>query len=147
MTLSLKTSSAKTIVSALALLLIGTGVSAGTQMEDALANGAVRLTADEIHARLADRTVTFENANTGAKALAYYDGQNGLTLKMLGSDALLEGFYATDLADHVCVGVYGDAPMRLRCVHVLLIDGVMHKFELDGSLRGRIIEEVDGSIL
>ena len=37
--------------------------------------------------------------------------------------------------------------MRLRCVNVVLIGGVMHKFELDGSLRGRIIEEVNGNII
>lgn len=136
-----------TSLAALALIFLSAEASASTQMEDALAEGAVRLGADEIAARLADRTVTFENAVTGEKALVYYDGGNGTKLKLLSSGTVLEGFYATDLADHVCVGVHGDEPMRLRCVHVLLIDGVMHKFELDGSLRGRILEEVDGSII
>lgn len=140
------TRSPTTVLAALALVLLGAEAAAGTPMEDALADGAVRLDADEINARLADRTVTFENADTGERALVYYDGGNGTKLKLLSSGTLLEGFYATDLADHVCVGVHGDEPMRLRCVHVLLIDGVMHEFELDGSLRGRIVEEVDGCI-
>lgn len=137
----------KSLLSALAVTALCASSAAANQMDDALANGAVRLTAEQVHERLADKTVTFENANTGAKALVYYDGRNGTKLKLLGSNQLLDGFYAFDLADHVCLGVYGDAPMRLRCVHVLEIDGVMHKFELDGSLRGRVVEEFDGNMI
>ncbi len=118
-----------------------------TEMRDALDEGATRLTADQIVERLADRTVTFENANTGARWLVYYDTRNGTILRPEDSDERMEGFYATDLSDHICIGVYGDEPMRLRCVNVLLIDGVMHKFELDGSLRGRIVEEVSGNMI
>lgn len=135
-----------TFAALLALTALSTPALAETQLENALANGAHRLTAEEVSIRLADKTVTFENANTGAKALVYYDGSNGTKLK-LADGTMLEGFYAFDLADHVCVGVYSDEPMRLRCVHVILIDGVMHKFELDGSLRGRIIEEVSGNVI
>ncbi len=136
-----------TLVGALAYTCLFAMTADASELEDALTNGATQLTAEEIDERLADKTVTFENLNTGAKALAYYDGHNGIILKLDGSDETLAGFYATDLADHVCLGVHGDAPMRLRCVNVLLIDGVMHKFELDGSLRGRIIEEVAGNII
>ncbi|PWE33822.1 hypothetical protein DDZ14_03945 [Maritimibacter sp. 55A14] len=123
-----------------------TGATA-TEMEDALTNGATQLTADQIEARLADKTVKFENMNTGAKVLVYYDGGNGMVLKPVGSEKTLDGFYATDLANHVCLGIRGKEPMRLRCVNVLMIDGAMHKFELDGSLRGRIIESVDGNMI
>ncbi|MES0826780.1 hypothetical protein [Ruegeria sp. SCP11] len=135
-----------TFAALLALTALSTPALAETQLENALANGAHRLTAEEVSIRLADKTVTFENANTGAKALVYYDGSNSTKLK-LEDGTMLDGFYAFDLADHVCVGVYGNEPMRLRCVHVVLIDGVMHKFELDGSLRGRIIEEVSGNVI
>lgn len=138
--------SQKVLAGALAMTVLSAVSAAASEMEDALAKGAVRLTAEQISERLADKTVTFENATSGAKALVYYDGSNGIRLKPLGSNKMLKGFYATDLADHVCFGVYGNAPMRLRCVHVLLIDGVMHKFELDGSLRGRIIDQTDGNI-
>lgn len=136
-----------TLVGALALTCLSAMPAGASELEDALANGATRLTADEINQRLAEKTVTFENLNTGAKVLVYYDGQNGAILKPIGSDQMLVGFYATDLSDHVCIGVHGDGPMRLRCVDVLLIDGIMHKFELDGSLRGRIIKEVAGNTI
>jgi hypothetical protein len=136
-----------TLFGALALACLSAMPAGASALEDALTNGATRLIADEISKRLADKTVTFENLNTGAKVLVYYDGQNGTILKPIGSDQTLTGFYATDLSDHVCLGVHGDGPMRLRCVNVLMIDGVMHKFELDGSLRGRIIEEVAGNII
>lgn len=123
------------------------GASASTQMEEALANGGTQMTADEITERLAGKTVTFEYATSGAKALVYYDGTNSFLIKQLDSGDVIEGFYAVDLADHICLGAHGKEPMRLRCVNVLLIDGMMHKYELDGSLRGRVIEEVSGNIM
>ena len=140
-----RTSSA--VLGALTLIALSAGNALASDMKTALAKGAVRMTAEQISKRLANKTVTFENANTGAKAIAYYDGRNGVKLKLLGSNKMLKGFYATDLADHICLGIEGQAPMRLRCVSVLLIDGVMHKFELDGSLRGRVIEETDGKLI
>lgn len=124
---------------------LATAAAAETDMEAALADGAVKMTGDEIAERLAGKTVTFENAASGAKVLVYYDGGNGAILRPVGSDKAIEGFYAVDLADHVCLGISSDAPMRLRCMHVLQIDGMMHKFELDGSLRGRVIEAVQGN--
>lgn len=124
---------------------LATAAAAETDMETALADGAVKMTGGEIAERLADKTVTFENATSGAKVLVYYDGSNGAILRPVGSDKVIEGFYAVDLADHVCLGISSDEPMRLRCMHVLLIDGMMHKFELDGSLRGRVIEAVQGN--
>ena len=137
----------RTLFGAIVIGCLSAMPAGASALEDALTNGATRLAAEEISNRLADRTVTFENLNTGAKVLVYYDGENGTILKPIGSDQTLTGFYATDLSDHICVGVHGDAPMRLRCVSVLLIEGVMHKFELDGSLRGRIIEEVSGNVI
>ncbi len=123
-----------------------TAAAADSDMSSALAEGAKRMTAGEIVDRLAGKTVTFENANTGSRVLVYYDEANGTVLKPVGAADSMKGFYAVDLADHVCVGVWSDKPMRVRCVNVLLIDDVMHKFELDGSLRGRIVEEVDGDV-
>jgi len=126
---------------------LATAAAAETDMEKALARGAVKMSSDGIAERLAGKTVTFENATSGAKVLVHYDGGNGIVLKPLGSNDELEGFYAVDLADHVCFGIRGDKPMRLRCVNVLLMDGRMHKFELDGSLRGRVVHEAEGKQL
>lgn len=130
-----------------ALLAAGlaTPALAGTAMEKALAVGAERLTANEIAARLAGKTVTFERASSGGRALVYYDGANGMLIRKVGSDRVIEGFYAVSDADHVCFGAKGDEPIRLHCVNVLVIDDQIHKFELDGSLRGRIVEEVEGN--
>lgn len=135
----------RVLVAALLAAGLATPALAQTAMEKALAAGAERMTADEIAARLAGKTVTFELASTGDRFLVYYDGVNGTLLKKVGSDTVIEGFYAVSVADHVCVGTKGDEPIRLRCVNVLLIDDQMHKFELDGSLRGRVVEEVDGN--
>lgn len=126
---------------------LATSALAATEMEEALANGAERMTSEAIAERLAGKTVTFEYADSGAEALVYYDGANSFSLKALGSDDVIEGFYAVDLADHVCLGIESDEPMKLRCVNVLLIDGTMHKFELDGSLRGRVLEEASGNLM
>lgn len=116
-------------------------------IEQATANGGSHMTASEITERLANKTVTFINANSGAAARIYYDGQNGFLLRAAGKDETLEGFYATDLADHICFGIRTDKPMLLRCVDVVLIDDVMHKFELDGSLRGRVVVEEPGNLM
>ena len=96
------------IVGALAFTFLSATAADATALEDALAKGATKLTSDDINKRLAGKTVTFENLNTGAKALVYYDGQNGTMLKLVGSNQTLKGFYATDLSDHVCVGIYGE---------------------------------------
>lgn len=126
---------------------LASAASAETQMEKALADGAKRMTADEIAERLAGKTVTFERAASGDQFYVFYDGTNGTLIKKVGTDKVMEGFYAFSLADHVCVGLKGDQPIRLRCVNVLLVDGEMQKYELDGSLRGRIIEEAQGNLM
>jgi hypothetical protein len=133
------------LVGALVAAVLATPAIAGSAMEEALTAGAERMTADAIAERLAGKTVTFELAATGDRFLVYYDGANGMLMKKVGSDAVMEGFYAVSVADHVCLGMKGDAPIRLRCVDVLLFDGQMHKFELDGTLRGRVVEEDEGN--
>ena len=140
----------KTLLAAGALVLAwpATGALAGpTAIEQAIAAGGRHMTAAEITDRLADKTVTFVNASSGAEVRVYYDGHNGVLLKVAGKDETLEGFYATDLADHICIGLRTGTPIRLRCVDVVLIDDVMHKFELDGSLRGRVVVEEPGKLM
>lgn len=145
------TTTSKSLLAAaatLALVWPVASASAGqTEIEQAIAKGGRHMTAAEITERLADKTVTFVNATSGAEVRVYYDGHNGFLLRAAGKDETLEGFYATDLADHICVGVRTAAPMRLRCVDVVLIDGIMHKFELDGSLRGRVVVEDPGNLM
>ena len=84
--------SQKALAGALAMTVLSAVSAAANEMEDALAKGAVRLTAEQISERLADKTVTLENATSGAKVLVYYDGSNGIRLKPLGSNKMLKGF-------------------------------------------------------
>lgn len=135
------------LTAALVAAGIATMATAATDMEQALAEGAKRMSAEQIAARLDSKTVTFEQAASGDRFLVYYDGVNGTLLKKVGGDTVMEGFYAVTVADRICFGMKGDAPMRLRCVDVLLIDDMMHKFEADGSLRGRVVEEEDGNLM
>lgn len=139
------------LLPALSGILVSAGLAtaavAESDMERALTNGAKTMTADEIAERLAGKTVTFERASTGDKVLVYYDKANGMLIKKVGSDDVFEGFYAVSLANHVCFGAKGNKPIRLRCVNVLLINDLMHKFELDGSLRGRVVKEIEGNLM
>ena len=61
------------------------------------------------------------------------------------SDKVSTGFHAVTDHDHICIGWDGSDLPRLRCLEVLVIDGVMHKFKADGSLSGRITELADGN--
>lgn len=115
--------------------------TAQTAMEKAVAEGVVRMIGDQIFEHLASKTATFENALSGAMALVFYDGRNNHVIKAVGSDETREGCYAIDLADLICLGAKSAQRMRLRCLKVLLVDGQMHKFGLDGNPRGRVIEE------
>ena len=127
-------------------LAFGLVAHAETAMDKALADGAKALSGTEIAERLAGKTVTFENAASGDQWLVYYDGMNGTKLRKVGGEQVFTGFYAVSLADHVCLGNHSDKAMILRCVHAVEIGGVLHKFELDGSLRGRIVEAQDGNL-
>jgi hypothetical protein len=89
--------------------------------------------------------VTFVFATTGHKYLIYYGEDNQTMGKKVGGDTTMTGFYAVTDRDQVCLGWEGRDLPRLRCVDVLLIDGVMHKFKADGSLSGRITEVADGN--
>ena len=78
------------LIGVLAMVGFATAALADTQMEKALADGAKRMTADEIVERLAGKTVTFELASTGDKFLVFYDGANGTLLKKVGSNSVGE---------------------------------------------------------
>lgn len=135
------------ILTTLALTGLATAAAAETAMEAALDEGAEQMTSEEISEQLADTTVTFEMASSGDRFLVYYDGDNRMVLRPVGGDGTVEGFYAVDAADHLCFGTEGGGPITLRCVNVLLVDGQIHKFELDGSLRGHVVEEIEGDIM
>ena len=114
---------------------------------DLRALGAVQLTADEIAERFAGKTVTFESAKSGKKFLVYYSEANEAAGKMLGGDWSDTGFYGIADNDTVCLSWINRDKPRLRCMHVLVVDGVVQKFKADGSLSGSILKFEDGKIL
>jgi hypothetical protein len=133
------------LVSAVGLTALAADARAGTAMEEAMQAGAEKLTADEIAERLTGKTVTFVAAGNGDTYLVFYGSDNDAMSRKVGSDTVSSGLYAVTDRDQVCLGWEGRDLPRLRCVDVLLIDGVMHKFKADGTLSGRITELVDGN--
>jgi len=130
-----------------ALVGLTTVAEAGTALQDALDAGAQRLTSDEIAERIVGKTVTFVSASdSDYRVLVYYGLNNEAASSRIGGDTKNTGFYALTDRDRVCLGWEGRDLPRLRCLDVLLIDGVMHKFKADGSLSGRITETADGNM-
>lgn len=137
----------KTLIGlAAGFLLLGgaPGALAGSEIEDALEAGAIRLSAEEIATRLTGKTVTFVSAKSGDRYLVYYGADNETAGRKVGAEAVLTGFHAVTDRDQICLGWQGPDLPRLRCLDVLLIDGTMHKFKADGSLSGHISEIADG---
>ncbi len=138
----------KTLIGLAAALAIGgmaTGAYAGSDLEKALENGAKRLSSDEIAERFIGKTLTFVSAKTGDKYLVYYGPDNELAGGKVGGDTSNTGVSAVNDRDQMCLGWEGRDLPRIRCMDVLLIDGVVHKFRADGSLSGKIVEFAEGN--
>lgn len=133
------------VLAGLAMTGLSTGAHAGSELEAAIEAGAERLTADEIAERLTGKTVTFVSATTGDEYLVYYGEDNETAGKKVGADTTNTGFHAVTDRDQICLGWEGRDLPRLRCMDVLLIDGILHKFKADGTLSGRITELADGN--
>lgn len=122
-------------------------VSAGTEKDEALSNGAKQLTADEIAERFTDATVTFASASGDKRFLIYYGEDNDVAGKMLGGDWSDTGFYGVANDDSICLSWENSDKPRLRCMDVLVVDGVVKKFKADGSLSGSIVKFEEGKKL
>ena len=130
------------LVAGLAMAGVATAAQAGSDLDKALEAGAERLTSDEIAELLTGKTVTFVS-ESGDESLVYY-GENNETVGKKG-DWSGTGFHAVTDRDEICLGWEGADLPRLRCMDVLLIDGVVHKYKADGSLSGRIVEFAEGN--
>lgn len=133
------------VAAALAMMALSTAAKAETDLERALASGAKQMTSSEIAERLTGKTVTFVSAENGAKFLVYYGANNEAASSKVGGDWSATGFHAVTDRDQICLGWKGSDLPKLRCLEVLLIDGVMHKFKADGSLSGKITDFADGN--
>ena len=135
------------LATALALAGLTTAAQAETELEKALANGATRMTSDQIAERFTGKTVTFVSHKTGDKFHVYYGKDNDIAGGKIGGDKSNVGFHAVNDRNQMCLGWVGRDLPRVRCMDVLLIDGVVHKFRADGGLSGKIIEFADGNIM
>jgi len=115
-----------------------------TDLQAALDAGAKRLTADQIAERLVGKTVTFVSASGDKRFLIHYGEDNDVAGKMIGGNWSDTGYYAVADDDSVCLSWKGSDKRRLRCMAVLVVDGVVKKYKADGSVMGRIVASEPG---
>jgi len=134
---------------ALALLigLPGAAPAGMTAMERAIDAGAVKLTSDEIAELMVGKTVTWVAASGEKSALIHYAEDNSIEGRMIGGTWQGTGFYGVAGDDRICLSWNKRDAGRLRCLHVLMIDGTPHKFRADGSESGALVRIEDGRIL
>ncbi len=127
-----------------ALFASSFGAAAESAKEKALSEGAKQLTSNEIAERFAGKTVTFVSASGDKKVLVYYDHDNNIAGKKVGGGWSDTGFYGVADDDSICLSWIGRDKHRLRCLDVLVVDGIVHKFRADGSLSGSIVKFEEG---
>ena len=127
-----------------ALVTSSLSAAAGTDREEALNNGAEQLTANEIAERFTGKTVTFVSASGDKKFSIYYSQGNELAGTMIGGNWSDTGFYGIADNNTICLSWNNRDKPKLRCMSVLLVDGVVKKYNADGSLSGSIVQFEDG---
>jgi hypothetical protein len=135
------------LATAILMLTAAPAMAGETDKEAALKAGAVQLTAEQIAERIAGKTGLFLIGGGDKRVMIYYGEDNELAAKPVDSDSLLSGFYAVTDRDNVCMGWKKKDLPRLRCMDVLLLDGVVYKYNTDGSLNGVYENFEDGKIL
>lgn len=124
-------------LTALALIIFSGSAQAGSAMQAALDGGATRLTADQIADRFVGRTGIWISASGDKKIAIYYGTHNDLRAQKTGGGWTGEGYYGIADNDNICISWKGKDKGRLRCLSVLVNNGVVIKFNADGSLNGR----------
>lgn len=120
--------------------------AAGTDMEEALNNGAQQLTADEIAERVAGKTVTYILPDE-REVQVHYDADNAASGRMVGGDWSDTGYYGITNDDRICISWSESDEGRLRCFSVLVVNDVVKKFHPDGSFAMEAVKFEDGNIL
>lgn len=133
---SLIISAAVAVVMAAAAPLVFAGT---TDEQAALEAGAERLTSDQIAERFVGQTVTFVSASGDKTFLIHYGEDNNVAGRMVGGGWSDTGYYAVANDDSICLSWNGSDKGRLRCMTVLVVDGVVKKYKADGSLSGSIV--------
>ena len=116
--------------------------TAATPKETALLDGARALTAEEIAERYVGKTVTFRRGDK--QFLVYYGADNTVAGELIGGGWSDTGYYGITNANTICLSWASSDEGRLGCYDVLDLDGVVHKFNPDGSLAGNVLIFQDG---
>jgi len=127
---------------ALALLAVSPGgAAAETALEQAVAAGAKKLTADEIANLIVGKTVT---AKSGEKRfLFHYSAGNVLSGRLIGGKWSDTGYYGITDDDRVCLSISKDKG-RLRCLTLLAMDGAVRKYNVAGDMTFELLSFEDG---
>lgn len=133
------------LLSSLAIAFMASSALAQSELDQALTNGGERLTGDEIAERFKGKTVTFVSAENGNRVLVYYGTGNEAAARAVAGDKTRTGFHAINDRDRMCLGWEEVDLPRLRCIDIVEIDGVVHKFSADGSFSGHIEAFSDGN--
>ncbi len=128
-----------TLIGTLAFVMLAAssfGAAAETAKEKALNAGAKQLTADEIAERFVGMTGMWVSPSGDKKIQIYYGQNNDLYAKLVGGDWSGTGYYGVANNDSICISWKGKDKGRLRCLEVLIDDGVIKKFNVGGDLNG-----------
>lgn len=128
-------------ITMLAVSLAAVGLSlasAGTETDHsaALKAGAEKLSTEQIVATFVGKTGHYQDGDSDRQMLISYGDDNVLAAKEVGGDGMRIGLFAVTDRDNLCIGWENRDLPRLRCMDVLLVDGVVHKYNSDGSLGG-----------
>lgn len=137
------------LIATLAVVLLGSASfinAAESAMEEALANGAQQLTADEIAERVAGKTVTYRLADE-REVLVHYGADNAASGRMVDGDWSDTGYYGITDGDRICISWSESDEGRLRCFRVLVVNDVVKKFMPDGSFAMDAMKFEDGNTL
>ena len=130
---------------ALATLAVSSvGALAQTARDKAVSRNAQPLGSDAIAERFVGKSVTFR---PGSKEfLVHYGEDNVVSGKLVSGKWSDTGYYAITNDDSICLSWKTSGKGRLRCWSVLVVDGVVKKFNPDGSLAGDVSNFREGKI-
>lgn len=117
---------------------------AATDLSAALNAGAEKLSTEQIVATFVGKTGHYHDGDSDRQMLISYGEDNVLAAKEVGGDGMRTGLFAVTDRDNICIGWDNRDLPRLRCMDVLLVDGVIHKYNSDGSLGGSFPEFEEG---
>jgi hypothetical protein len=129
----------------LAALSFSHAIAGGeTDYSAAIEAGGQTLSADQIVEFFVGKTGHFHDGDSEGQMLISYGDDNVLAAKEVGGDGTRVGLFAVTDRGNICIGWENRDLPRLRCMDVLLVDGVVHKYNSDGSLSGSYPEFEEG---